>query len=174
MRADRVAAGVVRATVGYMPDTIDKLSNEQVPDIVFYSGFIIPVQTEERQTHDGFSVLNLCPLKLVRPEYQGIVGIGSANGDLNVLDLSEGNDDGFKLIRLDAPSPASCPALDKSWLPTKRRGQQVIAETSLARRNESGIRDFDTNLLTIPLFPKTEFDSKVDEILHLTYNGYVF
>ena len=185
--------GIVRILFAYLPKEIDDLVEDDFKDVVFMEGFLIPldynshnldfVNGADIEQKESKSITELrCAVKLTRPEFQGLSGIGYADGEINIPEFGQFWElyPKFRMMVLDYPSPIPCPTISKSWIPNKFINK-ISGHNQVFRIN---IHDFGRNLdiskdinlkLQISLRYFENFDDSVLRNMLLSiYAGYIY
>lgn len=172
MRATSSIAGVVNVIVAYLPVGLEKLDESHFKEVVFYEGFLFPLEIRDGVTDDGEPADNtVCALKLVRPEFRGLSGVGYAEGEFHIRSTRSP-----KLIRerskrysLEFPSPVICPVVSEEW---SGHDQSVELKTVFKRIRTQGddvlLRTSSISLRNVPRVSRI-----IDKLFDLSYRGYV-
>lgn len=118
--------GIIEVVAAYLPVIYSELNDENVKDIVFFDGFLIPLEIIKAE---GFMAQGedtiISSIKLVRPEYRGLSGRGYAEAELRMTGILE--PDGFENVSfsLRFANPVACPSISPKWEEKAYKQQEV-------------------------------------------------
>jgi hypothetical protein len=121
--------GVISVVVAYIPVIYKELSEKHFGDIVFFDGFIIPMENSIKKDILSDRDVISATLKMVRPEFRGISDLGYADGEFNFVGaLSENKFEATEFF-LKFPNPALRPSISKQWKDFNEQVSRVYTVT---------------------------------------------
>lgn len=172
VRATSSLAGVANLVVAYLPVAVDRLEKNHFNEVVFLEGFLLPLEIRDVVTGAGEPAdSTVCSLKLVRPEFRGLSGIGYAEGEMHIQTTRFRSISGNvrKIYSLEFPSSVLCPVVSDEW-----NGQSRSVEISkVYKRNFGSGDDVVTRTRNIRLSIDPRKNRIIDKLFDLSYRGYV-
>lgn len=172
LRATSSIAGIANVVVAYLPVGFDKFDESHFNDVVFFEGFLFPLEIRDGFTDDGEPADNtVCAIKLVRPEFRGLSGIGYAEGEFHIRSTKAPSlvRERSKRYSLEFPSPVLCPVLAEEW---SGNAHSVELKTILKKIRVEG-DDVLLRSSSIQLRNGPKISGIIDKLFDLSYRGYV-
>lgn len=172
VRATSSLAGVANLVVAYLPVAVDRLEQIHFSEVVFLEGFLLPLEIRDGVTDAGEQAdSTVCSLKLVRPEFRGLSGIGYAEGEMHIQTTRSRSISGDtrKIYSLEFPSSVLCPVVSDEW----NGHSQSVEISEVYKRKFSSGDDVLTKTRKIRLRIDSRNNKIIDKLFDLSYRGYV-
>jgi len=172
VRATSSQAGVANLVVAYLPVAVERLEKSHFNEVVFLEGFLLPLEIRDGVTDAGEPAdSTVCALKLVRPEFRGLSGIGYAEGEMHIRTTRPRSISGNvrKTYTLEFPSSVLCPVVSDEW----NSQSQSVDIGSVYKRKFGSDDEIVTRTRSVRLNIDPRKDRIIDKLFDLSYRGYV-
>lgn len=185
--------GVLKVLFAYLPKNIDDLKKRDYKNVVFMEGFLIPLEYNGQKSDigdltdvdlDDLPTINTlkCAVKLTRPEFQGLSGIGYADGEIHIPNYDEywEYSPGLRMLILEYPSPIPCPTISREWT-ENRLGEEVALDghniDTTSNRPDNNVvvfNKYEFQFQIILKFVVNFDDSRLRDMVVSSYAGYIY
>lgn len=163
-----VSNEVVSVCAAYLPKPIETFGKDDFLDVVFFEGYLIPLETVPVPFPEGSSNRLICSLKLTRPEFRGLGGVGYAEAELSLIySVSNG---ALITIQLNLPSPLISPRIETDW------SDKIIEASDIFIKNpkKNGLQNPALEATNFLMSENDKYFKVLEEMFDFSYKGYLY